>query len=91
MPHQHMHLTLFSWLQDHRPVSLHFSPSCVCHGGRKFGVFRLTDPGGMGVISRCNQRGFHSHPAPSDGSPIYSHSASVFFNPSIKFDVVDLR
>ncbi|CAI5963533.1 unnamed protein product [Closterium sp. NIES-65] len=58
---------------------------------RKFGIFRLTDPGGMKVIQKCPLRGFHSHEPTEDGSPIYTHSSHVFFNPKIKFDVVDLR
>ncbi|CAI5488386.1 unnamed protein product [Closterium sp. Naga37s-1] len=58
---------------------------------RKFGIFRLTDPGGMKVIQKCPLRGFHSHEPTKDGSPIYTHSSHVFFNPKIKFDVVDLR
>ncbi|CAI7871672.1 unnamed protein product [Closterium sp. NIES-53] len=58
---------------------------------RKFGIFRLTDPAGMKVIQKCPLRGFHSHEPTKDGSPIYTHSSHVFFNPKIKFDVVDLR
>lgn len=58
---------------------------------RKHGIFRLTAPGGMSVIRQCQQRGFHSHPAPVGGGPIYDHCADVYMNPKVKYDVVDLR
>ncbi|EOY06662.1 Associated molecule with the SH3 domain of STAM 3 isoform 1 [Theobroma cacao] len=55
------------------------------------GIFHLSDPGGVSIIRNCQQRGFHPHEEPSDGSPIYEHCSHVFMNPKIKFDVVDLR
>lgn len=58
---------------------------------RKHGIFRLTTPGGMSIIRNCDQRGFHPHQSPPDGGPIYDHCADVYMNPSLKFDVVDLR
>ncbi|XP_071690819.1 AMSH-like ubiquitin thioesterase 1 isoform X2 [Rutidosis leptorrhynchoides] len=58
---------------------------------RKHGIFRLTTPGGMGVIRNCPQRGFHAHDAPSDGSPIYKQCTDVYINPKLNFDVIDLR
>ncbi|XP_006644145.1 AMSH-like ubiquitin thioesterase 3 [Oryza brachyantha] len=58
---------------------------------RKHGIFHLTDPGGMGVIHDCPERGFHPHEAPLDGSPIYEHCSHVYMNPDVKFDVIDLR
>ncbi|OVA04966.1 JAB/MPN domain [Macleaya cordata] len=36
-------------------------------GSRTHGIFRLTSPGGMSVIRKCPQRGFHPHEQPSDG------------------------
>ncbi|MBA0749672.1 hypothetical protein Gogos_003572, partial [Gossypium gossypioides] len=54
------------------------------------GVFHLSDPGGVSIIRNCQQRGFHPHEEPSDGTPIYEHCSHVFMNPKIKFDVVDL-
>lgn len=57
---------------------------------RKHGIFRLTS-GGMTVIRHCPRRGFHSHDPPSDGGPIYRHCTDVYMNPSLKFDVIDLR
>lgn len=58
---------------------------------RKHGIFHLSDPGGMGVIHDCPERGFHPHKAPLDGSPIYEHCSHVYMNPDVKFDVIDLR
>eukprot|EP00268_Persea_americana_P023107 TRINITY_DN2279_c0_g2_i1.p1 TRINITY_DN2279_c0_g2~~TRINITY_DN2279_c0_g2_i1.p1 ORF type:complete len:332 (-),score=55.03 TRINITY_DN2279_c0_g2_i1:321-1316(-) len=58
---------------------------------RKHGIFRLTAPGGMSVIRQCPQRGFHPHQQPPDGGPIYDHCSDVYMNPSLKFDVIDLR
>ncbi|CAA3023235.1 AMSH-like ubiquitin thioesterase 1 [Olea europaea subsp. europaea] len=57
---------------------------------KKHGIFRLT-PGGMTVVRLCPKRGFHPHEPPSDGSPIYSHCTDVYMNPSLKFDIIDLR
>ncbi|CAL5445172.1 unnamed protein product [Camellia sinensis] len=55
------------------------------------GIFRLTTPGGMGVIRQCPRRGFHPHDPPPDGGPIYKQCTDVYMNPDIKFDVIDLR
>jgi len=58
---------------------------------RKHGIFHLTDPGGMGVIHDCQERGFHPHKAPLDGSPIYEQCSRVYMDTDIKFDMIDLR
>ncbi|CAM8981114.1 unnamed protein product [Rhodiola kirilowii] len=58
---------------------------------RKYGIFRLTTPGGMSVIRGCDRRGFHSHDSPPDGGPIYKQCTDVYMDPNLKFDVVDLR
>lgn len=58
---------------------------------REYGIFRLSDPGGVKSIQQCQQRGFHPHEAPEDGSPIYEHCSHVFMNPKLRFDVIDLR
>ncbi|XVF09575.1 hypothetical protein REPUB_Repub07fG0106100 [Reevesia pubescens] len=58
---------------------------------RKHGIFRLTTPGGMSVIRQCQRRGFHPHDPPSDGGPIYNSCTDVYMNPSLNFDVMDLR
>ncbi|KAL6850094.1 hypothetical protein ACP4OV_020721 [Aristida adscensionis] len=58
---------------------------------RKHGIFHLTDPGGMGVIHDCAERGFHPHRAPLDGSPIYEPTSHVYMDSHIQFDMIDLR
>lgn len=58
---------------------------------RKHGIFRLTTPGGMSVIRQCQQRGFHPHNPPPDRGFIYNTCTDVYMNPSVKFDVIDLR
>lgn len=55
------------------------------------GIFHLSDPGGVATIRNCQQRGFHPHEEPEDGSPLYEHCSHVYMNPNMKFDVVDLR
>ncbi|KAL8481407.1 hypothetical protein ACS0TY_027787 [Phlomoides rotata] len=55
------------------------------------GIFHLSDPGGVSTIRNCQQRGFHPHEEPEDGSPIYEHCSHVYMNAKMKFDVVDLR
>ncbi|KHN02918.1 AMSH-like ubiquitin thioesterase 3 [Glycine soja] len=55
------------------------------------GIFHLSDPGGVSVIRNCQQRGFHPHEEPEDGTPIYEHCSHVYMNANLKFDVVDLR
>ena len=56
-----------------------------------YGIFHLSDPGGVSVIRNCQQRGFHPHEEPEDGSPLYEHCSHVLMNPNAKFDVIDLR
>ncbi|KAK3188897.1 hypothetical protein Dsin_028458 [Dipteronia sinensis] len=55
------------------------------------GIFHLSDPGGVSVIRNCQQRGFHPHEEPTDGTSIYEHCSHVFMNAKLKYDVVDLR
>ncbi|KAK4338925.1 hypothetical protein RND71_040387 [Anisodus tanguticus] len=55
------------------------------------GIFHLSDPSGVSVIRNCQQRGFHPHEEPDDGSPIYEHCSHVYMNANMKFDIVDLR
>ncbi|KAF9607243.1 hypothetical protein IFM89_033450 [Coptis chinensis] len=55
------------------------------------GIFHLSDPGGVSLIRNCQQRGFHPHDEPADGSPIYEHCTHVYMNPSSKFEIADLR
>nr|PNR52677.1 hypothetical protein PHYPA_009051 [Physcomitrium patens] len=58
---------------------------------RPYGIFRLSDPGGVKTIQQCQQRGFHPHEDPPDGSPIYECCSHVYMNPKLQFDVIDLR
>lgn len=60
-------------------------------GSKKHGIFRLTTPDGMSIIRKCQQRGFHPHDQPPDGGPLYKTCTDVYMNPSLKFDVIDLR
>lgn len=55
------------------------------------GIFHLSDPSGVTVIRNCQQRGFHPHEEPEDGSPIYEHCSHVFMNQNLQCNVVDLR
>ncbi|KAK6161024.1 hypothetical protein DH2020_004405 [Rehmannia glutinosa] len=55
------------------------------------GIFHLSDPSGVSIIRNCQQRGFHPHEEPDDGTPIYEHCSHVYMNSNLKFDVVDLR
>ncbi|KAF5179313.1 Amsh-like ubiquitin thioesterase [Thalictrum thalictroides] len=58
---------------------------------RSYGVFRLSDPGGTTVVKECQERGFHPHKEPSDGSPIYEDCSNIYFNPNLRFEIFDLR
>ncbi|XP_078439077.1 AMSH-like ubiquitin thioesterase 3 [Wolffia australiana] len=58
---------------------------------RTHGIFHLTEPGGVSVIRNCQQRGFHPHGEPEDGSAIYEHCSHVYMNLHLEFEVLDLR
>ncbi|KAI3871293.1 hypothetical protein MKX03_017538 [Papaver bracteatum] len=58
---------------------------------RNYGIFRLSNPGGINVIRECEERGFHSHREPSDGSPIYEECSNVYINPNLRLEIFDLR
>eukprot|EP00850_Spirogloea_muscicola_P003100 SM000012S25362 [mRNA] locus=s12:628484:632795:- [translate_table: standard] len=58
---------------------------------RRYGIFRLSEPGGVKVIQSCQRRGFHPHEMPADGGAIYEHCSHVFLNSSLKFELMDLR
>lgn len=55
-----------------------------------YGIFRLTDPPGIGVISKCPQRGFHQHPTEK---PIYTKCSDkhVQLETLISLETIDLR
>lgn len=57
----------------------------------KCGIFRLTTPGGMGVVQECTLKGFHQHPAPRSGQEIYELCGHVFLDESAKYESIDLR
>lgn len=58
-----------------------------------FGVFRLTDPPGLGIIAECPARGFHPHS--NDQGDIYraisGPTSHAQFSPSLALQVIDLR
>ncbi|MEW5318841.1 MAG: hypothetical protein WDW38_010027 [Sanguina aurantia] len=58
---------------------------------KRIGIFRLTTPGGLGLVQRCTLRGFHTHPVPDTGQEIYDLCGHVFLNPQAKHEVIDLR
>jgi len=60
---------------------------------RSYGIFRLTDPGGITVLKECRESGgFHIHPETCpDGGPIYESCSNVYINPNLRFEVIDLR
>lgn len=58
---------------------------------RKYGIFRLSYPGGIKVIQKCQLRGFHPHDEPSDGNPIYEHCGHVLMSETLQYQVMDLR
>lgn len=58
---------------------------------QKCGIFRLTTPGGMGVVQQCGQRGFHQHPVPDTKQEIYELCGHVYLDETAKFECIDLR
>ncbi|XP_020539046.1 AMSH-like ubiquitin thioesterase 2 [Jatropha curcas] len=58
---------------------------------RNYGIFRLTDPGGMNVLKECQETGFHPHGEPENGSLIYEHCSNVYTNSNLRFEIFDLR
>jgi STAM-binding protein len=59
--------------------------------GRSYGIFKLTDPGGMEVLRGCSETGFHPHKEPEDGNPVYEHCSNVYKNSNLRFEIFDLR
>ncbi|ORZ03422.1 hypothetical protein BCR43DRAFT_510478 [Syncephalastrum racemosum] len=64
---------------------------CAPKHSPSFGVFRLTDPPGMGIISECRSEGaFHPHP----DMPIYTDTHDDVGHVHVQaheFEVVDIR
>lgn len=58
---------------------------------RSYGIFRLSEPGGTSVLKECQERGFHSHQEPADGSSIYEDCSNVYINSNLRVEIIDLR
>ncbi|KAL3139530.1 hypothetical protein ABBQ38_003853 [Trebouxia sp. C0009 RCD-2024] len=58
---------------------------------KKCGIFRLSTPGGLKLVQKCPERGFHAHPATETGQSLYELCGHVYLNPRVQHDVVDLR
>jgi len=58
---------------------------------KRCGIFRLSTPGGLQLVQRCNKRGFHPHPETSTGQPIYELCGHVYLNPRVQLETIDLR
>ncbi|KAL6969454.1 AMSH-like ubiquitin thioesterase 2 [Sarracenia purpurea var. burkii] len=58
---------------------------------RSYGIFRLSDPGGMNILKECQEWGYHPHNEPGDGSPVYEHCSNVYLNPNLRLEICDLR
>lgn len=56
-----------------------WKPLCL----RSFGIYRLSDPGGMEILRGFPDDGFHPHKHPEDGSPIYKLYCNVHQNSNI--------
>ncbi|EFJ42269.1 hypothetical protein VOLCADRAFT_67197 [Volvox carteri f. nagariensis] len=69
-------------------VAIVMAPSDV---SKKCGIFRLSTPGGLGLVQKCPQRGFHVHPPTDTGQELYELCSHVFLNPRTHHEVLDLR
>ena len=58
---------------------------------KRCGLFRLSAPGGLQLVQKCPERGFHTHAATKTGQPLYELCGHVYLNPRVQHDVVDLR
>lgn len=58
---------------------------------KRCGIFRLSTPGGLKLVQKCQSRGFHAHPPTETGQPVYELCGHVYLNERLKHDVVDLR
>lgn len=54
-------------------------------------IFRLTTPGGLGLVSRCTATGFHPHSVPESGQEIYELCGHVYLDETATFECADLR
>ncbi|CAK0788001.1 hypothetical protein CVIRNUC_011223 [Coccomyxa viridis] len=58
---------------------------------KRCGLFRLSTPGGLQLVQKCPERGFHAHQATKTGQPLYELCGHMYLNPRVQHDVVDLR
>ena len=58
---------------------------------KRCGLFRLSAPGGLQLVQKCPERGFHTHAATKTCQPLYELCGHVYLNPRVQHDVVDLR
>lgn len=54
-------------------------------------MFRLSTPGGLQLVQRCDRRGFHAHPPTATGQDLYELCGHVYLSTSAKHQVIDLR
>ena len=59
--------------------------------GRRCGIFRVSTPGGLRLLQRCEARGFHPHPPTDTGQPLYELCGHVYLNGRLGHEVLDLR
>ncbi|CAL8467347.1 g6884 [Coccomyxa elongata] len=58
---------------------------------KRCGLFRLSTPGGLQLVQKCPERGFHAHPPTSTSQPVYELCGHVYLNPRVGHEVIDLR
>ncbi|KVH97812.1 JAB1/Mov34/MPN/PAD-1, partial [Cynara cardunculus var. scolymus] len=58
---------------------------------RSYGFFRLSDPDGMNILRECQERGFHTHQEPVDGTSLYEDCSNIYLNPNLRLEICDLR
>lgn len=58
---------------------------------KAYGIFRLSYPGGMSILRECQEKGFHPHREPADGSCLYEDCSNVYINPHLRLEICDLR
>ncbi|CAG2106570.1 unnamed protein product [Medioppia subpectinata] len=78
-------------LHTHWPYQQLLSESIAIVCAPKFqevGVYSLTEPHGMQLITSCKLSGHHLHP---ENPPIYERSSHILFNETIDVSLIDLR
>lgn len=85
-----LQLLLLSPVCAGRSLPQSIPPLCA-RRSKKCGFFRLSTPGGLTLVQRCNLRGFHMHPDTHTGQELYELCGHVYLNPRAKHTVIDLR